>query len=130
MYKKEVSSERFFKGGDTIKATIDHEFAHSITITPGDQLIIHRRSEFLKVQNDYFKKFDELKNKLFKATPNTAEWQKVFDELSQTKISNYAKESLEEFVAEAFSMSRNSPNPSEFAIKIKDLIDDIVKSKH
>lgn len=127
MLKRNVDNEWFIRGGDTIKATIDHEFAHSVTISYGQATINYQRAEFVKIRNDYFNRFDELKQKLFKAKAGTKEWDVIFDELKKTKISNYAKESLEEFVAEAFSMARNSTNPSEFALKVQSLIDEIVK---
>jgi hypothetical protein len=37
-------------------------------------------------------------------------------------ISNYAKKAIHEWVAEGFTMAINSPNPSPYALKIRDLI--------
>lgn len=134
--KKDVERGFHPKGSDTIKSIIDHEMAHYYTarsikyyeesLKTGVS-VENVGKELSKVRERYIEKWDSLKKQLIKADRTTESGEKlfneIFEEMDSIKISNYANENLDEFVAESFSMYRNNRNPSPYAIEVGKIIE-------
>ena len=138
--KRQVKTGYSPAGCDTIKSVVDHEFAHSLSARDIRQKGVGFYKEARDIRRAYIREGERLQKKHsiysfdyargrasqigLTDTSNTkgflADWKKV-------RISGYAESSLDEFVAESFTMALNSPKPSPFALRMLELLNKYYK---
>jgi hypothetical protein len=104
--------------GQNLTATIDHEFGHVLTTNRlmASKVVKEEMSEEIKkIRSAYMKDI----NKLYKQGKSAIN--------EDFYISTYANKDIYEFTAEAFSMALNAPNPSKYALQVKEVIDKYFK---
>lgn len=89
--------------------TTYHEFAHTLSQSKE------------KIDTDFWKEIRKIK-KEYEGNRGNSNW---FD----VKISNYASKDIDEFLAESFTQAKLSDNPSEYSIKVLEVIDKYFKKK-
>ena len=111
----------------SMESIITHEFGHTLTQNQiaMKQGAFYKEAKKIKARNS--REQTKLARKFRREKSITLEeYEKQLDALS---ISEYAKKDLDEFVAEAFTSYKHSPNPPAIAVEIGKLIDKTFKVK-
>jgi hypothetical protein len=136
--KKDVISGYHPMGTDNIKSIMTHEFAHGLTMNKTGKFV-DIQARYIEAMTKPDKALKELEQdiikKFSKKTITMEEGTKIFDKaIKETAVQNeinrktifisrYSNESIDEFIAEAFTMYKHNPNPSPFAIEVGKIID-------
>lgn len=129
---------------------VTHEFAHSVfTTRPQKELIsiygekagktidnVQRKVK--KIYKDYVNEIGSLESELFqveKELENASDdfielmskHKEIVNKIEEIKISKYAAENVDEFIAESFTQMRIGKNKSPYAQKTGELIDNVFK---
>ena len=97
-------------GANQYLGTTYHEFAHSLSQSKE------------KMDKEFWKEIRKLR-KEYQNQINTPEW------FNGVRISSYASKDVDEFMAEAFTQAKLSNNPSEYAMRVLEIIDKYYKKK-
>ena len=108
--KENIQSQYHPVGCDTIKSVIDHEIGHYLDYgrvkgTSSTGLQLSRDSQILKI------------------------WQGMTKQETKEKLSDYANDSIREFIAESWAEYQNNPHPRATAKAVSDRIIEIYQTK-
>lgn len=110
------------------KYLVTHEYGHAITefnMTQSYKTKIENIKKDYIIHSATLEKDIREKTNDFLINGNTKSWQEAEQlnkELNKIKISKYALTDTSEFIAECFANAKLSSNPSEYAMKVLDLI--------